>query len=137
MIKKGEKYFMLTTIDKVRLVTGWLIKKKAQDILALDVSTFTIACEAIILATAQSASHGQALADWILERAHTDRLECFGMEGYRSGRWVLVDLNDVIVHIFQSEVRVFYNLEGLWSRAVHLALDHVHTSMSPSLLKSF
>ena len=49
--------------------------------------------------------------------------QALGVEGYNDARWVLIDLNDVIVHLFQREVRQYYDLERLWSDAPVLELD--------------
>jgi ribosome-associated protein len=45
------------------------------------------------------------------------------MEGYQTGEWILMDLNDVLIHIFQSELREFYNIEGMWSEARRIEPD--------------
>jgi ribosome-associated protein len=46
-----------------------------------------------------------------------------GMEGYKEGEWILLDLNDVIVHIFLADTRQFYNLEGFWARGQEIDLN--------------
>ena len=46
-----------------------------------------------------------------------EKIEYLGMEGYKNGQWILVDLNDVVVHVLLNDVRSFFNLEGLWSKA--------------------
>ncbi len=117
---KKKKYSDTSMPEKVQLVWAWLDEKKAQDILALDVRPITVAAEAMVLATASTARHAQALADWLLQKTAEANFEFLGMEGTKTGRWILVDLNDVIVHILQEEARDYYNLEGLWSGADQL-----------------
>ncbi len=90
--------------------------KKASDVLALDVSSYSGAFEGIVLASAHGRRHCKALADALLERIRKDSIEFLGMEGYQEGEWILLDLNDVIVHIFTRETRIFYNLEGFWAK---------------------
>ena len=53
-------------------------------------------------------------------------MEYLGMEGYNTGNWILVDCNDILVHIFQSESRSFYNLEGLYSDSKEIRLEFPH-----------
>ncbi len=112
----------LSAADKAVLVAGWLAEKKAKDILALDVTPFNPVCDAMVVASAVSVRQAKALADHVLERCGEAGFSYLGMEGYRQGQWVLLDLNDVMVHIFQEDLRPFYNIEGLWSEGKPLAL---------------
>ncbi len=105
------------TQSKALAVAGWLEEKKARGISVLDVTPFSAVADVMVICSAQSARHAQALADWLLERYAEQGVGYLGMEGHTEGRWVLVDGNDVLVHIFQEESREFYNLDGLWSRA--------------------
>ncbi|EFL51942.1 iojap-like protein [Solidesulfovibrio fructosivorans JJ]] len=108
--------------QKAIMVAGWLAEKKAKDILALDVAPINPVCEAMVVASAVSARQAKALADHVLEQCGAHGFSYLGMEGYRHGQWVLLDLNDVMVHIFQEELRPFYNIEGLWSEGERIAL---------------
>ncbi len=105
------------TQSKALAVAGWLEEKKARDISVLDVTPFSAVADVMVICSAQGARHAQALADWLLECYAEQGIGYLGMEGYTEGRWILVDGNDVLVHIFQEESREFYNLDGLWSRA--------------------
>jgi ribosome-associated protein len=67
--------------------------------------------------------HAQALADAVLARSAESSIEFLSMEGYQTGEWILMDLNDVLIHIFQSELREFYNIEGMWSEAPRIEPD--------------
>lgn len=111
------------TEEKMRIVAAWLHEKQARDIVALNVEGICSITEGVVLATAGSLRHGQALADYVLDMCNETKLPFSGMEGYKAGNWILVDLNDVLVHVFQSESRGFYNLEGLWSEAPEVELD--------------
>ena len=112
----------LTAAAKAVVVAGWLAEKKAKDILALDVAPFNPVCEAMVVASAVSARQARALADHVLEQCGERGFSYLGMEGYRNGQWVLLDLNDVMVHIFQEDLRPFYNIEGLWSEGKRIPL---------------
>ena len=108
--------------DKAVLVAGWLLDKKAEDVLVLDVAAVNPVCEAMVVASAVSLRQAKALADHVLARCGEEGFSYLGMEGYRYGQWVLLDLNDVMVHIFQEDLRPFYNVEGLWSEGERIAL---------------
>ncbi len=112
-----QKYADIETNDKAQKVAGWLVDKKAVNVVALDVSKVCATVEAVVIATARSPRQAKALADHLRSEAKTAKLEFMGMEGESAGQWVLVDLNDVVAHIFLKDVREFFNLEGLWSKA--------------------
>ena len=69
----------------------------------------------MIIASASSARHARSLADGLSEMCKQEKFEILRTEGYQEGQWVLVDLNDIIVHIFQEPVRELYRLESLWA----------------------
>ena len=71
----------------------------------------------VIICTASSARHARSLADGLTEMCKKEKFELLRTEGYQEGQWVLVDLNDIIVHIFQEPVREMFNLEALWTDA--------------------
>lgn len=112
----------LPTEDKSRLIAALLYEKQGEDILVLDVSTQCPIAEHLILVTARGQRHAQSLADAVHGLAGERKFVSFGMEGYESGAWILLDLNDVILHVFQEDSRRFYNLEGLWSEGRRLDL---------------
>jgi len=117
----------METLDKVRILAGWLAEKKAKDIIAIDVTRISNIAEAMLLATAGSARQAQALADHLMHRCGESKTPFLGHEGYKNAQWVLIDLGDVMVHVLQEDSRRFYNLEGLWSEGpeIPLALETV------------
>lgn len=112
----------LSTTEKTRLVATWLKEKKAKDVLALDVGAICTVTETMVIATAANVRQAQAMADHILAQCGETGVSFLGMDGYKTGQWILVDLNDVIAHIFMDEARQFYNIEGLWAEGVEIAL---------------
>jgi hypothetical protein len=68
----------------------------------------------MIIASGNSDRHVRSIADRVVERAKAAGFRPYGREGERDGEWVLVDLNDVIVHVMLPRVREFYGLEHLW-----------------------
>lgn len=107
----------LSVREKTARILDWITEKKGRDMLALDLSGLAGFAESLIIVTATSVRQAQALADDILERCKQEHIEFLHMEGYNSGQWILLDLNDVVVNIFQAEARELFNLEGLWSGA--------------------
>ena len=87
---------------------------KAKDIVVLDVRKMTSLFDTIIVASAESTRQARALASNVQEKLKAIGAKVYGVEGERSGEWVLVDLGDVIVHVMQPAVRAYYNLEQLW-----------------------
>jgi ribosome-associated protein len=98
------------------------LDKKAVELVALDVSELTSYADTLVLATGTSDRHTRSIADSIREAASARGEKPLGVEGYDEGRWVLIDLGDVVVHVFQAEVRAAYDLERLWSDAGTLDL---------------
>jgi ribosome-associated protein len=117
MNEKEKKFVSTEPQKKAVTIAEWLVEKKARDILALDVSKLSPWAETQVIATARGFRHAQALADAMLERLGEARFEYMGMEGYKTGHWILLDCNDVVVHIFQEDPRGYFNLEGLWAGA--------------------
>ena len=87
---------------------------KAQDIRVLDVSEKSTITEVMIIATGTSSRHVKAIADNVALEAKKQGKPPLGVEGEQGSDWVLVDLDDVVVHIMLQQTRDFYNLEKLW-----------------------
>ena len=103
------------TKEKVASIVEWLSDKKARDTVAFDLSGENSLSEATVIATATSVRHGQGLAEHVLQSAREAGYEFLRMEGNVVGQWILLDLNDVIVHIFQTDARDLFRLEDLFA----------------------
>lgn len=112
-----KKYSTVSSQEKVAKIIEWLEDKKAKDIVVLDLEGENAFTDAVVIATAKSVRQGKALADEISMRAKKENYEHLRVEGKDNAQWVLIDLNDVVVNIFQDEVRDTFNLEGLWADA--------------------
>ena len=99
------------------------LDKKAEDVLLLDVRGLTSYADYFVLMTADSDRQAGAIADGIDEKLRAEGASKVGVEGYASGRWILVDYGDVVAHVFSREARGFYDLEGLWADAPRVALQ--------------
>ncbi|MET0984119.1 MAG: ribosome silencing factor [Steroidobacteraceae bacterium] len=87
---------------------------KAVNVTVLDVRDLTDITDTMVVASGTSDRHVRSLADRIVEYAKKAGFRPAGVEGERDGEWVLVDLQDVIVHVMLPRVREFYRLENLW-----------------------
>jgi ribosome-associated protein len=87
---------------------------KATDVSVLDVRHLTTVTDLMIVASGRSDRHVRAIAEEVVVQCKKEGYRPIGVEGQKSGDWVLVDLGDVVVHVMQPRTREFYNLEKLW-----------------------
>ncbi len=97
------------------LVIDALDDVKAKDIVRLDVRDMTTVTDYMVVASGTSNRHVKALVDNVAEKAKEAGHRPVGIEGEEGGEWVLLDLQDTLVHVMLPKVREFYNLEKLWS----------------------
>ena len=118
--------------ERAQWIVDAALDRKAEEPVALDVSHVSSFADTFIVLTGRSDRQVRAISDAIAEawRAHGEKR--LGTEGYDEGRWVLMDLDDVIVHIFVSEWREHYDLERLWSEAPALAIELPEERMQES-----
>ncbi|HYZ16262.1 MAG TPA: ribosome silencing factor [Candidatus Acidoferrum sp.] len=105
----------LPELDLVALVRDAAEDKKGEDITVLDLTGRTIVADTFIVVTGRSAIQTRSIADAIVEKAAEAGLTA-RLEGHADGGWILIDLGNVVVHIFTPDERQFYNLERLWGR---------------------
>jgi ribosome-associated protein len=98
----------------LQVVEGALDEMKAVNVRVLDVHKLTDIADTMVIASGNSDRHVRSIADRVIEHAKKGGFRPMGVEGERDGEWVLVDLQDVIVHIMLPRVREFYRLENLW-----------------------
>ena len=97
------------------LVIEALDDVKAKDIVKLDVRNMTTVTDFMVVASGTSNRHVKSLIDNVAEKAKEAGRRPVGIEGEDGGEWVLLDLQDALVHVMLPKVREFYNLEKLWS----------------------
>ena len=97
------------------LVVDALEEVKGKDIVKLDVRDLTTVTDFMIVASGTSNRHVKALAETVAEKSREAGHRPVGIEGEVGSEWVLLDLQDVLVHVMLPRVREFYNLEKLWS----------------------
>jgi ribosome-associated protein len=114
------------------LVEHALTDIKAKDITSLPVSELTTITDYMVVCTGTSSRHLQAIADTLVSQVKAQGLRPRGIEGEHSDHWILVDLDDVIVHIMTADTRAFYDLESLWTHYNNTDSDNNTTNTSQS-----
>ena len=104
--------------ETVKRMAGVAIRaledKKAEDIRVIDISQVSVLADYFIIANGTNTSQIQALADEVEEKLGREGYPLRQMEGYDHANWVLLDFGDIIIHIFDKENRLFYDLERIW-----------------------
>jgi ribosome-associated protein len=100
------------------IVAAALEDMKAVNIKVLDVRGLTDIADTIVIASGTSDRHVRSIGDRVIEKAKQAGFRPLGVEGARDGEWMLVDLQDVVVHVMLPRVREFYGLERLWDSGV-------------------
>ena len=106
--------------ELVKTVYEALSEKKAEDIKIIDISGLTVVADYFIIATGNSVSQVNALVDNVEEKLLEKKCQLKTKEGAASGGWVLMDFGDIIVHIFDRDKRLFYDLERIWRDGVEI-----------------
>ena len=104
----------MNSYDIAKLAITALEDKKAEDIKVIDISEVSVIADYFIIANGSNRSQIQALSDHVEETLGKAGVSLRQVEGYNNANWVLLDFHDVIVHIFDQENRLFYDLERIW-----------------------
>ena len=116
----------MTSLEKAKNIAKILDKKKAIDIIGIETKELTVMSDYFIIASGTSNTHVRALADEVDDEMKKVGVEVDHIEGRATG-WILLDYNDVLVHVFQPESRQYYNIERLWNDAARINLSDVLT----------
>jgi ribosome-associated protein len=100
-----------------RFIAELSLAKKAEDIIIMDLKKLISFTDYFVICSADSDSQVKAISDHITEELKKQQVKVWHVEGYQASTWILIDLVDVVVHIFRPEVRKFYALEKLWGDA--------------------
>ena len=91
--------------------------KKAGDIVSIDLRGVSLVADYFLICEGRSATQVKAIAQGIVETLQENEVQVFSREGYRDGKWILLDFGSVVVHVFQEEERKYFDLERLWGDA--------------------
>ncbi|WP_203648684.1 ribosome silencing factor [Secundilactobacillus yichangensis] len=109
--------------DILEVVVKAASDKRAEDIVALDMQNVSLITDYFMITDATSGRQVQAITDNVQEACEKADIPVKRIEGRDAARWVLIDLGDVMVHVFQKDERAHYNLEKLWSEAPLVNVD--------------
>ncbi len=96
-------------------------EKKGEDIIVLDVRKMSDITSFFVIASGNTTRHVNALSDHVSQSLRKKGLKAWHIEGVREATWIVLDYSDVIVHLFCSEIRGYYNLERLWGDAPRIS----------------
>ncbi len=111
------------SLDMAKIAVNALEEKKAIDIRVIDIRDISIIADYFIIANGTNKNQVQAIADQVDEDMHKAGYESKGNEGYNYANWILLDYNDIVVHIFDQENRLFYDLERIWRDGKEISFD--------------
>ncbi len=112
----------MKSVDKAKLCLKIIQERKAIRPMLLDVRKLTSITDYFLITSGSSTRQVQAIARHLQKELRDAGYRALGMEGEQEGKWVLIDYDDVVIHIFYEPIREFYNLEGLWVEAAEVAL---------------
>lgn len=107
----------MNLIELAQLAAQAAEEKKAQRVVILDIRGLSVIADYFVICHGNSQTQVQAIADEVKKRLEEAGVVIRGVEGRNEARWVLIDLGDVVVHIFHKDERDFYDLERLWGDA--------------------
>lgn len=115
----------MTSKEMLKKAVAALEDKKAINIKVIDISEVSVIADYFVITSGTNANQVQALSDNVLDELAKESIHPKQIEGYNSANWILMDYNDIIIHIFNQENRLFYDLERIWrdGRVVELPIE--------------
>ena len=112
------------SLEMARLAIDALEDKKAEDIRVIDISEVSVLADYFIIAGGSNRSQIQALSDNVEEKLGRAGMPAKQIEGYDTANWILLDFGDIIVHIFDKENRLLYDLERIWRDGKRIPVEN-------------
>ena len=100
--------------ELMKNIVATLDNKKATDIKSLEITELTAVADYFVIANGTNSSQVEAMVDEVTDALAKNKIHAERIEGIRSSGWILMDYNDVVIHIFSREDRLFYDLERIW-----------------------
>jgi ribosome-associated protein len=121
----------LSAEEKAAFASRVAADRKALEVVVLDMRQASSITDYFLICSGGSERQVQAIADAIDEQLARSGSTSLGIEGYREGRWILMDYGDVIMHVFAQGTREFYDLERLWANAPKVEVDREAAGVAP------
>lgn len=127
---------MNTSKRMAEIAAAALDEKMAIDLNIIDISQVSTVADYFLVASGRNPNQVQAIADNVLERMGRAGYEPRQVEGYHTARWILLDFQDVVVHVFHEEDREFYNIERVWRDGQFLDTKEILEKMNEQNVKA-
>ena len=116
----------VTSKEMAKIAYAALEEKKANDIKIIDISNVSVLADYFIIASGSNRNQVQAMVDSVQEDLYKQAgVEAKQIEGYQSANWILLDYADIIVHVFDEENRLFYDLERIWRDGKNTSIEEL------------
>ncbi len=115
----------MDTKELAKIIYDALDDKKASDIQIIDIHEISVIADYFIVASAGNINQLNAMQDAVDEKMYKNGHHALHIEGNRDSTWILMDYEDIIVHLFSEEDRLFYNLERIWKDGVFLTREEL------------
>ena len=122
---------LITLTDDLKKYLIPAFERKAKSITAVNVEQFTSYTDVLIIIEGSSQRQVSSIAQHLIKRLKEKKIKAIGVEGVKEGEWALLDYGEVIIHIFDSETKSFYDLEGLWADAPRIDLSEFDPAIEP------
>ena len=113
----------LESKDKAFVAARAALDKKAKNVIILDLQGITTIADYFVICSGESTPQVKAIEEYVEEKLNAEGVGLLRVEGLRYCHWILMDYGDVIIHIFEEEMRAFYELEKLWIDAKRIQPD--------------
>ena len=123
----------MSSRERALLCVRFALEKKAYDLVLMEVGELTSLADYFLVCTGRSDTQVQAIAQSIEENLDRLGIRPLSIEGHTRGQWVVLDFDDVVVHVFYEPLREFYDLERLWARAPRVELPEPYNSQARDL----
>lgn len=110
----------------LKIVIDALEDKKAENIRIIDISEISVVADYFVITNGSNRSQIQALSDNVEEQLAAENVYPKNIEGYNTANWILMDYRDILVHIFDTESRDFYDLEHMWRDGKHVDINELN-----------
>ena len=113
----------MTGKEILRIAADALAEKKCSDLKVIDISGVSVIADYFMIVSGHNANQIRAMADNVDEKLNKAGIHPKQIEGYTSASWILMDYGDIIIHIFNEEQRLYYDIERIWSDGKFLSQD--------------
>ncbi len=110
-----------------------IFERKPKSVAALKVSELTSYTDMVVIVEGGSSRQVTSLAEHLIKSLKDAKIKALGVEGVKEGQWALLDYGHLIIHVFESDAKDFYDLEGLWSDAPRVDLSRFDTQISTDM----